>query len=225
MLFRIIDLETTGLDPTKDGIVEIASVDMKEDGPTFNPMQELIDPKIHIPAETSAIHHIIDEDVMGAATIDQVLSKYRGPEGTIHVAHNADFERSFLTSMGPMKWLCTYKASHRVWPDFTSHSNQFLRYHLKLNVMRDVGMPHRALPDCIVTAELMKVLLQHATLEDMLRWTNLPVLKINCTFGKHAGQKWSDVPKDYLQWIVKNGTFDEDTTYTAKVNLGLIEHV
>lgn len=223
-MFRLIDLETTGFEPDEDEIVEIASVDLDNSGNVFNPMEHLVNPGFPIPAESSAVHHIIDEDVKNALKLDAVLPHYKSDTFTF-VAHNAKFERAFLSALGDVPWLCTYKAAARIWPEAPSHSNQVLRYWLKLEVDRDVGMPHRALPDCLVTAQLLLRLLDKASLEDMLRWTNMPVLKRKCGFGKHVGQLWSEVPKDYLQWIVRNGTFDEDTLYTAKVHLGLVEHV
>jgi uncharacterized protein (DUF3820 family) len=42
-----------------------------------------------------------------------------------------------------------------------------------------------------------------------------PLLLTTCNFGKHAGKKWSDVPRDYLDWMARTGGFDPDTTYTA----------
>jgi exodeoxyribonuclease X len=223
-MFRLIDLETTGFEPDEDEIVEIASVDVSEAGVISNPMEDLVNPGFPIPPESSAVHHLIDEDVATAGKLSEVLPHYVDP-ALIYVAHNAKFEKSFLTDLPEVHWLCTYKAAARVWPEAPSHSNQVLRYWLKLNVPRDIGMAHRALPDCYVTAELLSRLLEKASLDDMLRWTNMPVLKRKCAFGKHVGTDWAEVPKDYLQWIVRNGTFDEDTMYTAKVHLGLVEHV
>lgn len=221
-MFRVIDLETTGVDHETDKIVEIASVDVAHDLEIGAGMEHFVNPGIPIPPESSAIHHIIDKDVQGCKTLEHILPYYQD-EGVIYVAHNARFEGDFLPNIGP--WICTYKASVRIWPNAPGHSNQVLRYWLNLPVDRNIGMPHRALPDCIVTAALLVRLLESgATVDDMLRWTKLPVLKKMCKFGKHAGKEWKDVPKDYLQWIVRQGDFDEDTLYTAKVHLGLVEH-
>lgn len=220
-IFHVIDIETTGLDPEADKIVEIAcrSVDYNN-GHTycFEDLEHLVNPGIPIPPENSAIHHLVDEDVAGALPIEEVAVVYCPDSVDYFVAHNAKFEQSFLSpALGFVQpWLCTYRIAARLWPDSPSHSNQVLRYWLKLPVSRDIGMPHRALPDCIVTAEILKLALTLAPIEDMLQWSNEPVLKRTCTFGKHAGTPWADVPKDYLRWIINNGSFDEDTTYTAR---------
>ena len=47
----------------------------------------------------------------------------------LFVAHNADFEQSFLPEFAAVPWVCTFRAALRLVPDATSHSNQALRYH------------------------------------------------------------------------------------------------
>jgi len=37
-------------------------------------------------------------------------------------------------------------------------------------------------------------------------------------YGKHFGTKWADVPRDYLQWVVKQD-MDEDILFTARTIL------
>jgi DNA polymerase III epsilon subunit-like protein len=57
MTIRVIDIETTGTDPTNHGIVEIASVDLLRDGTITNQMSTLARPGIPVPPESSAVHH------------------------------------------------------------------------------------------------------------------------------------------------------------------------
>lgn len=65
------DLETTGINISKDRIVEISYVKVypngKDETKTFR-----INPLMHIPEESSAIHHIMDEDVKDCPTFKQV---------------------------------------------------------------------------------------------------------------------------------------------------------
>ena len=58
----IFDLETTGLNITKDRIVEIAVIKINVDGSEEN-FCKRVNPEIPIPLETSLIHGIYDEDV------------------------------------------------------------------------------------------------------------------------------------------------------------------
>lgn len=218
-IFHVIDIETTGLEPETNKVVEIACRAFRLNGPMGDDdMEHLVNPGIPIPPENSAIHHLIDEDVADAPSIEEIAPLYSCDSVDYFVAHNSRFEQSFLTpALGFVQpWLCTYKVAAKLWPEAPSHSNQVLRYWLKLDVPRDIGMPHRALPDCIVTAKILEAALGLASIEEMLQWSNEPVLKRVCSFGKHAGTLWADVPRDYLRWILNNGTFDEDTMYTAR---------
>ncbi len=76
------DLETTGTNVASDRIVEIAILKVHPDGrvekrPDPNKMtgRFLINPEMHIPAETSAIHGIRDIDVADAPTFAEVAEK------------------------------------------------------------------------------------------------------------------------------------------------------
>lgn len=134
-------------------------------------------------------------------------------------AHNADFERAFYTGAG-VPFICTYKVALRLWPDAPSHSLQALRYWLSLPVEPEYGLPaHRAGPDSYVGAALMARILNHEdcpSLDAMVRWSNGPALLPRITFGKHKGEKWSDLPTDYLEWIVDKSEMDRDAKANAR---------
>ncbi len=206
MTVRVIDIETTGTDPTVDAIIEIASVDVLKDGTIANQRNALVRPPLAVPPEASAVHHLIDEDLAFAPELDEVLDQFKGADA--YVAHNADFERSFLERrLGDALWACTYKCALRIWPDLLSHSNQALRYRLGLvnpfNVDRHTLSPHRALSDAIVTAAVFNEIAKHATWPEIVRWSSEPALLSVFRFGKHRGERFDAVPEDYLRWIVE----------------------
>jgi hypothetical protein len=61
MTIRIVDIETAGTDPVADAIIEIASVDLRDDRqPALDPGG----PLIPVPSESSAVHHLIDEELL-----------------------------------------------------------------------------------------------------------------------------------------------------------------
>jgi Exonuclease len=91
-LIRVIDIETTGLDPASDAIIEIASVDMVRDGGITNAMDTLVRSGRSIPPGASAIHHIIDEDLKDAPLLTEVIDRFKGADA--YVAHNCGFENS-----------------------------------------------------------------------------------------------------------------------------------
>jgi DNA polymerase-3 subunit epsilon len=70
----VFDLETTGLQITKDRIVQIAIIKMQPDGQsvTFN---ELVNPEQDIPDEIAAIHGITNEMVVNAPTFKELAPR------------------------------------------------------------------------------------------------------------------------------------------------------
>jgi DNA polymerase III epsilon subunit-like protein len=85
MTVRVIDIETTGTDSASDAIIEIASVDLLKDGTITNQRSTLVRSPIPVPPESSAVHHLIDEDLAFAPQLDVVLDQFRGADA--YVAH------------------------------------------------------------------------------------------------------------------------------------------
>jgi DNA polymerase-3 subunit epsilon len=65
------DLETTGVDPAKDRIVEIAIIKLLPGGGRDSLVRR-VNPEMPIPASATAIHGISDEDVKDAPTFKQI---------------------------------------------------------------------------------------------------------------------------------------------------------
>ena len=65
------DLETTGVDTSKDRIVEISMVKVGVDG-TKQVKTRRINPEMPIPAEATAVHGITDDDVRDEPTFRQI---------------------------------------------------------------------------------------------------------------------------------------------------------
>lgn len=228
MVLRIIDTETTGFTPAKGAeVIEIASVDLKigADGFTIeNPLHTFVRPLKGIPPETSAVHHLIEEDVKDAPFIDEAIKPFLGAD--CYVAHNAQFDVNFLpmltaTAAGGPKWICTMKAAKRIWPDMASHSNQAIRYALGLvrpfGLSRDEIQPHRAHSDVTVTAAILAHIFEHklARFADLVEWTTQPMQMLTMPLGKHKGKKWADIEGDYLTWIA-NSDMGDDIKFAAK---------
>lgn len=69
------DLETTGVNVTQDRIIEIAVIKLMPNGDTIRKTNR-INPTITIPAESSAIHGITNEDIKGKPTFKEVAKEY-----------------------------------------------------------------------------------------------------------------------------------------------------
>src|SRR5574344_502571 len=65
------DLETTGVDITKDRIVEICYIKVFPNG-NESAKTLRINPEMHIPEVSTAVHHITDEDVKDCPTFKEV---------------------------------------------------------------------------------------------------------------------------------------------------------
>ncbi len=234
-MIRVVDVETTGVDAAKDRVVEVAAVPVRlgpgsnENAPCFNAeigegASSLVYPAIPIPPTASAVHHLIDEDVESAPPLGRAINQILGPfwqadQQRIFVAHSARFDRSFLPPLQEgSQWICTYRCALHVWPEAPRHSNQTLRYWLKLPVSRDLPV-HRALGDAVVTAHLFARLLQERSLDDLLKLSTKAVLLKRLTFGKHKDRLWTEVPTDYIEWFISQKPDDPDERYTAKYEL------
>ena len=214
-MIRVIDIETTGIDPATSEIIEIASVDMVRGGGIANAMDTFVRPAKPIPPGASAIHHIVDEDVKDAPPLADVIDSFKGAD--FYVAHNCGFEQSFFAAegieLGP--WICTYKSALRVWPEFDGHSNQELRYALGRaspfpGFERGAISPHRAAFDVVVTAAVFEELIKHASWSELVQWSSEPALHTRLHFGKYRSKRYDEVAATdpaYLQWIVEKSNW------------------
>jgi exodeoxyribonuclease X len=209
-IIRVVDCETTGLDPTEHKVIEIACVDMTYSKGIADSISSFINPEREIPLSSMAVHHITNEMVKDAPTIDAIWPSLRDGRGAFDAlaAHNTKFDFSFLKTTSPT--LCSFRLARHLWPNLESHSNQYLRYYLKVDVAPEVPM-HRALGDATVTAltlqKMLKVVVEEKGVNDLDALTKLveqPLLLGTCRFGKHNGQKWFDIPIDYLRWMKEN---------------------
>lgn len=92
----VLDTETTGLDYTKEKIIEFAAVRL-ENGKIKDTFQTLINPEQHIRKSSMAVHGITEEMVADAPTEAEILPKIQEFIGDYPiVAHNAIFDHSFL---------------------------------------------------------------------------------------------------------------------------------
>ncbi len=91
------DLETTGLMPRRDKIIEIGAVIMKS-GVEIDRFQTFVDPGCHLSKEVIELTGITDEMLQGAPKIEETLPKLLEFIGDRPlVAHNARFDACFVT--------------------------------------------------------------------------------------------------------------------------------
>lgn len=155
--FVVFDLETTGLDPETDSIIEIGAVRVVN-GKITDSFQKLINPKKHISEDATAVNHITDSMVKGCPTIKEVLPDFLDFVGNnILAAHNAGFDAAFLREAcqkcgltAPTKFFDTMRLNV-YWPNL---KNRKLETFLKAAGIQNDGS-HRALSDAEATAKLI----------------------------------------------------------------------
>src|SRR5699024_7211844 len=95
--FAVLDVETTGLAPERERIVQIAIVPADEHGRPLDRWATRLNPGL--PMRATHVHGITDADVAGAPRFaDLALTIGTALQGTVVVAHNAEFDVAFLQS-------------------------------------------------------------------------------------------------------------------------------
>jgi DNA polymerase III subunit epsilon len=111
----ILDVETTGLDPMRDEIIELAMLkfDYGSDGSVFRVLDQfsrLREPTVAIPIEITKLTGITSEMVAGT-TITQEEIEHFASSAAVVIAHNAGFDRRFVERAFPVfntkHWACS----------------------------------------------------------------------------------------------------------------------
>jgi DNA polymerase III epsilon subunit family exonuclease len=95
-LFTFLDVETTGLSPRTARVCEVAAISFRG-GDRVSSLAELVNPGLPIPPEVSRIHGITDGMVKDSPSFGGVAPRLLAMlEGSVIVAHNAEFDLAFL---------------------------------------------------------------------------------------------------------------------------------
>ena len=147
----VLDTETTGLDYTREKIIEFAAVRL-ENGKIKDEFQTLINPQQHIRKSSMAIHGISEEMVQDAPTEEEILPAILEFIGDYPiVAHNAIFDYSFLNEASwrvlgkglPNAKIDTQVMFKEVFPDLESHGLEALTKKFSVEFKK----AHRAMAD------------------------------------------------------------------------------
>lgn len=219
--FVCVDCETTGLDPKMDRIVEVAVATFTQDQ-ILHRFESLVDPLAPIPEETTKIHNITQEMVIGKPTIDKVLPEILRIIGnkTI-VGHGILFDIEVLAvAAEKFNIPCTIRNNRiidtlrmaRHYGESPTNSLEQLRNHF--NIAEEGA--HRAMNDVVVNIEVFNNLCRDfTTLEQVMEMLSKPIALKTMPLGPHKGRPLRDVPLEYLIWMA-NKNFDEDLIFTIR---------
>ncbi|MBO8142077.1 MAG: hypothetical protein H0Z37_07875 [Firmicutes bacterium] len=161
----VMDVETTGLDPRRDEIIELAIVLFsfhRGTGKVLEVAEEytgLQEPNRPIPEFLTNLHGLSNEDVKGRALDDHAVAALIARADFI-IAHNAEFDKAFVTRRYPLAaskpWRCSLKEIN--WRAHGFRSGRLSYLLLCHNISRQ---QHRALDDARATLELLNLPTKH----------------------------------------------------------------
>lgn len=151
--FVVLDLETTGLDPTRHEIIEIGAIRVNRDSNSHDTYQSLIKPSKKVPKKITELTGInqamLDAD---GVPLETALREFLVFAGDLHlVSFNAEFDMAFLRNASAKHSIsinnsisCALKMARRAWPGRRSYRLADLA---KDGNLSSDGT-HRALGDC-----------------------------------------------------------------------------
>ncbi len=237
----VFDIESTGVSPRRDRIIELAAVKVSPDG-TEEVKTWLLNPTIHIPEETTAIHGITDEIVKDCPTFAEKAEEIF-----------AFFAGASLGGFNSDRFdvLCLEEEFARVGKNFAASSRKHIDvqriYHrmeprdlstaVRFYLGRNHDGAHGAEADARATLEVLKAQLakyaelprSDAALDEylvprdplnadrmgMLRWKNG---ELTVNFGKKKGESLAKLlvnEPNFLRWMLK-GDFDTEVRMIVK---------
>ena len=161
--FVVVDLETTGLDPIYDEIVEIGAVKI-ENGKIVDEFHALIKPKKKMSKESARITGLTDSMLEKEEPIEKIIPRFlEFLNGSIIVAHNANFDYGFLrywiSKVTGKNWESPYIDTlglSKALLKMSSYSLDKIASKLKIGTFQH----HRALDDAKATAQIFLKFLQ-----------------------------------------------------------------
>ncbi len=204
--FIVVDLETTGLEPENNKIIEVGAIKFV-DGEEAETFEHLVNPGVEIPEFITRLTGISDKDVADAPPIEKIfpeLDRFLG--GAPFVGHQVNFDASFIEYQ--------YRVRHN---DFENWQNPVQRFKyvdnvrmdtlflsrillpflpkLKLGVVAkyfgyDIENAHRAIEDARATGHIFLELIDRALAVDNKILSNI----INLLFANSVRAKTFFVP-------------------------------
>lgn len=230
------DLETTGVDTSRDRIVEISYIKVFPDGREDSKVLR-INPGVHIPESASSIHHIYDDDVRNSPRFAEVASELRPVfEGCDLAGFNSNrFDIPLLLNefsrvgididLSESRMVDVQVIYHKLEPRNLSAAYKFYCH-------KDLAGAHSANSDVRATYEVLQAQLDYYQGElkndvDFLagysrtknvvdlsgKLTRTEAGEVAFSFGKYRGQSVLSVYKSdpgYVDWVLE-GEFPQDT--------------
>jgi exodeoxyribonuclease X len=197
--FMMLDTETTGASEDGDQYGPHKVIELAARTWSVHPnrrlrggVEAIVDPGRPIDPDAMAAHHLLDSDVAGSETLEEVMPRFTNFIGNWPiVAYNAEFDKRMLadTPLHSSMWIDAYRLAMHVWAigdenakgyKLSNFKQQNLRYWLGIGQIE--GQAHRAMADITVTGMVFQRAVKHfrtlglgETLGDFVRWVDSPL--------------------------------------------------
>ena len=177
-----VDVETTGLNPKEDKIIEIGAVKV-QNGEITERFQSFINPGRKLDVRIAALTGITDEMLMDAPQAKEVIISFKAFCGELPImGHNLSFDYAFIKRAMVNEKLTfekqgmdTLKIARKYLSGLESRSLEFLCKHFDI-----AHTAHRALGDaeatCILYGRLCELFYEQATAEGSTVFMPAPLL-------------------------------------------------
>jgi len=163
-VFTIIDLETTGFNPERDYIIEIAAIKFQGSFETGR-FWKLVKPETgFVPRHITKLTGITNAMIVDQPLIKDILPEFFNfIQDSVIVGHNVKFDLSFLNHSTKIYLdksiknpsICTDSLARRILPEIDSKSLEHIAYHFNIPYRQK----HRAMSDAEVTLKIFEKML------------------------------------------------------------------
>ena len=216
------DLETTGLNPLKDCITEIAAYRFVN-GEPYDQYSTLINPGIPVPKNIVEITGISDDMLSDAPMIEDALPELMEFMGHLPlVGHNIDFDYNFISNSCARNNISFSKISMY---DTLSLARTFIYFHTSFSLTSlcdyyniSSEQAHRAGADALATGILFRYLLQEALSRPLTLIQQMDAIcKSSGQIYNH--QLFSNILKAAVRMNAVDGLINAVSDYTSPNNI------
>ncbi|CAI4203126.1 Exodeoxyribonuclease 10 [Acinetobacter baumannii] len=162
-----------------------------------------------------AVHHILESDLENQPH----YKTFKLPDTTTYIiGHNIDYDIAAIARCGVdvshIKPICTLALARKTWPDAEAHNISALIYIISQGSSKARELlkgAHRADADIILTANILMHIVYHLNIhdiEELYRVSEEARIPTTINFGKHKGTAIAELPKDYIQWLLRQDELD-----------------
>jgi len=228
----VLDTETTGLDASKEAIIELAMLRVEVDNTSGLPVGEvrvfdqLEDPGKPIPAEVVTLTGITDAQVRGQRLDESsVLDMLKGVD--VVIAHNAGFDRPFVEARFPdfakLRWACSFADID--WKAQGRSSSKLESLAQSMGLFYDA---HRAEMDCHALLAVLAAPLpvgSETALARLLRSASSPSYRLSATNApfeskdrlKARGYRWNGDQRVWQTRLSDQAALEAESSWLREV--------